>query len=94
MCQLLDYGQDGDDFIMVLHAYSGSLKAWRAQMPTCPDRHLRMYLHIFRDIVSCVQVGYCFMTYWLRISCTQSHLNSHDLLHSLKYLSICKVQGD
>ena len=89
MCQLLDYGQDGDDFIMVLHAYSGSLKAWRAQMPTCPDGHLRMYLRIFRDIVSCVQVGDYFMTYWHRISCTESHL----LLHALKHLSICKVQG-
>jgi len=56
MCQLLDYGVDGDDFIMVLRAYSSSLKAWRDQMPSCPDGQLRMYLQIFRDIVSCVQV--------------------------------------
>ena len=57
MCQLLDYGLDGDDFIMVLRHYSGSLKAWRDQMPDCPDGQLRMYLQIFGDIVSGVQVS-------------------------------------
>ena len=56
MCQLLDYGLDGDDFIMVLRHYSGSLRAWRDQMPSCPDGQLRLYLQIFCDIVSSVQV--------------------------------------
>lgn len=57
MCQLLDYGLDGDDFIMVLRHYSGSLKAWRDQMPGSPDGQLRLYLQIFCDIVSSVQVS-------------------------------------
>ena len=57
MCQLLDYGLDGDDFVMVLRAYAGSLKAWRAQLPGCPDGQLRTYLQIFHDVVSCVQVS-------------------------------------
>ena len=56
MCQLLDYGLDGDDFIMVLRHYAGSLKAWRDQMPGCPDGQLRRYLQIFGEVVSGVQV--------------------------------------
>lgn len=57
MCQLLDYGLDGNDFILVLRHYACSLGAWRAQLPGCPDGHLRLYLQIFRDIVSSVQVS-------------------------------------
>ena len=55
MCQLLDYGLSGDDFILVMRHYSCSLKSWRDQLPACPDGQLRLYLEAFHSIVSAVQ---------------------------------------
>ena len=57
MCQLLDYGLSGDDFILVMQHYSCSLKSWRNQLPACPDRQLRLYLAAFHSIVSAVQAS-------------------------------------
>ncbi len=90
MCQLLDYGLDGDDFILVLHAYCGSLKAWRAHMPTCPDGHSRMYLRIFRDIVSCVQVLATLHDIWAPHQLHSDILDLGFRLHLLRP-SMCKV---
>ena len=57
MCQLLDYGLSGDDFILVMRHYSCSLKSWRDQLPACPDGQLRLYLEAFHNIVVAVQVS-------------------------------------
>ena len=57
MCQLLDYGLSGDDFILVMRHYACSLKGWRDQLPACPDGQLRLYLEAFLSIVSAVQAS-------------------------------------
>lgn len=57
VCQLLDYGLDGDAFVLVMRKYPASLKAWRARITSPPAHHLRLYLHIFADIIAAKQVG-------------------------------------
>ena len=57
MCQLLDYGLSGDDFILVMRHYACSLKSWRKQLPACPDGQLRLYLEAFLSIVAAVQAS-------------------------------------
>lgn len=57
-CQLLDYGLDGDAFVLVMRKYAASLRTWRACINSPPAAHLRLYLRIFADIIAAVQVAY------------------------------------
>ncbi|CAL8469507.1 g9048 [Coccomyxa elongata] len=56
VCQLLNYGVEGDSFVLVMRKYPTSLKAWRARITSPPAHHLRLYLHIFADIIAAKQV--------------------------------------
>lgn len=56
VCQLLNYGVEGDSFVLVMRKYPTSLKAWRARITSAPAHHLRLYLHIFADIIAAKQV--------------------------------------
>jgi hypothetical protein len=55
-CQLLNYGIEGDAFVLVMRKYAASLKSWRACIASPPAAQLRLYLHIFADIIAAVQV--------------------------------------
>lgn len=56
VCQLLNYGVEGHSFVLVMRKYPTSLKAWRAHITSPPAHHLRLYLHIFADIIAAKQV--------------------------------------
>lgn len=55
VCQLWDYGVEGDSFVLVLRRYACSLAQWRAALPPDPAPHLRLYLSVFADVLRAVQ---------------------------------------
>lgn len=57
VCQLLNYGLEGDSIVLVMRKYAASLKAWRARITSPPAQHLRLYLTIFADIIAAKQVA-------------------------------------
>ena len=58
VCQLLNYGLEGDSIVLVMRKYTASLKAWRARITSPLAQQLRLYLHIFADIVAAKQVTF------------------------------------
>ena len=57
VCQLLNYGLEGDSIVLVMRKYAASLKAWRARITSPPAQQLRLYLQIFADIGAAKQVA-------------------------------------
>jgi len=55
VCQVWDYGVEGDNFVLVLRRYEASLAQWRASLPSDPGPRLRLYFTIFADVLRAVQ---------------------------------------
>ena len=56
--ELLDYGVDGDHFVLVQRRYRTSLGEWRRRLPREPGSQMRLYLAIFADVVQAVKVHF------------------------------------
>lgn len=56
ICQIHDYGIDGDSFYLVLRHYRASLRQWRARQRAEASGRLRLYLNIYLEVLHAVQV--------------------------------------
>ena len=63
VARLYDYGVDEDHCYMVLKRYPCSLKEWRSRQPADCRQQIRLYLHIFLQVVTAVQVRCLFCTH-------------------------------
>mmetsp|Transcript_18645 Transcript_18645/g.25756 ORF Transcript_18645/g.25756 Transcript_18645/m.25756 type:complete len:973 (+) Transcript_18645:2-2920(+) len=55
VCQMLDYGVDGDHYWISMKFYKGSLKQWRMKQSAPLKQNLPIYLNIFLNIVNAMK---------------------------------------